>query len=78
MNRAFDILLQKQKNVRKMTQVRTHNLSRTPTELKTCLGNNIYLLRFGKYDIEKLSFQRGSKRISRLQDELETRGRRNT
>ena len=43
MNGAFDILLQKEKNVPKMTGIRNHKRSKTPTELKTCLGNNIYL-----------------------------------
>ena len=78
LNRAFDILLHKEKNVSKMTWIRTHKRGKTPAELRTCLGNNIYLLRFRKYDAEKHSFQRGSKRISSMQDKLETRGRRNT
>ena len=78
MSGTFDILLQKGKNVWKTTWFRTHKGSETPTELKSCLGNNIYLLRFQKYDAEKHSFQCHSKRISRIQDELETWGRRNT
>ena len=54
----------KKENVRKMTWIRTHKRRKTPTELKACLGNNIYLLRSRKYDAENHSFRRGSKRIS--------------
>ena len=46
MNGTFHIPLQKEKNVRKMPWIKTHKRSKTPTELKTCLGNNNYLLRF--------------------------------
>ena len=77
MNGACDILLQKEKNVRKMTWIRTQKRNKTPAELKLCLGNNIYLLLFRKYDAEKHSFHRSSKRISRIKDELENPGRRN-
>ena len=68
MNEAFDILLQKEKNVRKMTWIRTHKRSKTLTELKACLGNSIYLFLFRKYDAEKHSFQDDSKIISRIKD----------